>query len=488
MTDVVQPTRFFERIASNVLTLLLSRLIQKILSFILLWFLVRTWTPESFGLYSFLLTWIALVSGISDLGMSAVGVRLWAENPGRMARTMRTFYLLRTILLCAGAVFSLPVWFTYYPELPPWGLSIVLVGILLQLQGIAVIPFQAELNNSPPTLWSNVNRVLTVFVIVLALLAGAGIPTILALEILLPLFYLAKVIRESERIAAARRTEDPPFTVRELLMDLGPAGLLVLLTMLFFRADVFLLMRLAGEHAVGLYAASYRIVEPLLVLPGILATTLIPVAVARHASQDTEGLWRAIRRSARLITLTQVALAFAVSRHAVEIVPLIFGPAYGPTAPMMALLAWTLPLSAWSYAWSTASMAERKYARLNTLAAAALVLNVAGNLWAIPRMGGLGCALVTVATEALWSLGQSLPYARRHSGWRIAGALLLAAGSSLAIASGIELLVPGLAGRVIATASGLAVIAAIAWLGALVTRDDLQGISSYVRSLPIGSR
>lgn len=483
---------YFNRIAGNVLTLLVSRGIQKFLSFVLLWVLVRQWSTEDFGLYSFLMAWIALASGISDLGLSGVGVRLWAENSGRMARTMGFFYRLRLLLLMGSAGISVVAWFLLYDHLPPWSIALVAVGLMTQFHGIGVIPFQAELNNGPPTRWYNFNRVITVATILTAVYLGAGIPIVVMLEILLPLAYLARLFREGTRLSAARATEEPAYSPRELFSDLAPSGLLVVLNMLFFRADIFLLMRMAGEHAVGLYAASYRVVEPLLVLPGILAATLVPVAISRHAAKDDAGLQRMMQRAARVLTLIQIALAFALSRHTDFVVSLVFGPAYSSTAPMMALLVWTLPISAWAYAWSMAPLAERRYGLLNGLAAAALLLNVGGNLLLIPAFKGLGCAAVTVATEFLWSVGLSVPYMRRFGGGRIAVALVACGTAAFIFSSAIHNLAssffPGPLVDVAGTFAGLSALAATAYLLKLVTHDDLQGLSSYVRSLRTRSR
>lgn len=478
MPEPPRSERFFERIAANVAVLLGGRLLQKVLSFILVWVLVRWWTTEQFGLYSFLMIWLSLVAGVSDMGMSAVGVRLWAENPGRMARTMPRLYVLRLLFIGIGIAVSVPVWLTLYSQLPIWGLVLVAVGLIPQVQNVALIPFQAELSNWKPTVWSGINRAITVTAIIGAVLFGAGVSAVVLIEIVMPLVLLLKLMTEAGKLSLARKSEEPAFSFRELASDLGPAGLLVLLGMAFFRADVFMLMRLRGEHDVGVYAASFRIVEPLLTLPGVLAMTLTPVAIARHAAGDLDGLWRSIHRAARVITLLQLGIAFALARHANEIVLVLFGPAYAPTAPIMAVLVWTLPLSAWSYAWSMSAMAERRYARLNLLAAAALALNVAGNLWAIPRWGGWGCAVVTIATELLWSIGQSLPYARGHRAWSIAGALVaagLAAWGASALVDGIS---TGLVVRCLATASGFIVLAVVSWFSGLVTADDIAGIRS----------
>ncbi len=486
MPDPPRSERFFERIAANVAVLLGGRLLQKILSFVLVWVLVRWWSTEQFGLYSFLMIWLSLVAGVSDMGMSAVGVRLWAENPRRMARTLPRLYFLRLALLGIGIAVSVPVWMTLYNHLPAWGLALVVLGLLPQVQNVALIPFQAELSNWKPTLWSSLNRAVTVFVIVGAVLFGAGVSAVVLIEIVMPSLLLIKLMMEAARIATVRRGEEPVYSFRELASDLGPAGLLVLLSMAFFRADVFMLMRLRGVHDVGVYAASFRIVEPLLTLPGVLAMTLTPVAIARYASQDHDGLWRAIHRAARVITLLQLGMAFALARHSHEIVLVLFGAAYAPTAPIMAVLIWTLPLSAWSYAWSMSAMAERRYARLNLLAAAALALNVAGNWWAIPRWGGLGCAAVTIATELLWSIGQSLPYARGHQAWSIAGALVLAGLSASLVALAVDGMVPGLVGHLVATALGLTAMAVVSWYSGLVTADDVAGLRSSLSR--IGTR
>jgi len=410
--------RVFDRIASNAFVLLLSRLFQKLMGFIALWFLVRLMSPSDFGLYSFVLVWIATASAFTDMGTSSGAVRLWSEDSVRMAKLLPKLFLLRTVFVIIGAVISVVIWILFYPQLSHWCLIFVCLGIILQFYSVAWTPFQAELNNMPPFIWSAVNRILVVSVLILALIMKAKLPIILAIEILLPIFLIAKLIKESMAIAKQkiRSGEDvPSFEISRIFSDVLPLGIWNILTILYFRIDVFMLMKMTGERFVAEYSAGFRLIEPLLTLPGVLGASIMPIVVSRWTGMDKEGALRSVDRASRIMPLTMTLIALPLSVFSEEIIGALFGVTYRNSANVMSLIAWTLPLSGWSYAWSSLILAERKYRYNNLLAFLALIVNFIGNLWAIPRYGITGAAVMTVGTELIWSIGTCAPFAKTHS-------------------------------------------------------------------------
>ncbi len=476
--------RVFDQISDNAGILLGSRLFQKLASFAILWLLVRILTPEEFGLYSFVMIWVMTVSTLTDMGTTNGAVRLWSENPARMAASLPRLLGIRLWLSAAGILLSAGAWFTLYRHLPPTLFALASVGILIQFHGVALTPFQAELDNWKPALWAGQNRLLVIAALVVALAIAAPLAVVLAIEIIVPVLLVARLLREALQRAARRGAGAEAFPAGELMAGLIPFGLWNILTMIYFRVDVFMLMRMSGESMVAKYAAGFRLVEPLLTFPGILGASLMPIVVARWTGGDREGAWRSVDRASRLIPLAMSLLALPLCAFATPVITFLFGPTYADSGPVMAILAWTLPLSAWAYSWHTLVFADKRYAYNNGLAAAALVLNVAGNLWAIPLHGAIGAAVMTVVTELAWSVGVSFLYLRARAGARrvLCAHLLLNAAAAGAWA-GVAILVEGGTGRAVGAVAGLFLLVLGGRVTGLVTRDDLNGLLSYAATL-----
>lgn len=470
--------RVFDRILGNAAILAAARVFQKLASFVLLWMLARGLTPEEFGLYSFVMVWVAFAGTVTDLGSSAGAVRLWAEDARRMARALPRLLILRLGLAGIGALVSVPLWLVLYPALPAWALTWVVVGTVIQAHSVAWAPFQAELANREPAVRASLNRVLVILAVAGVLLVGGGVGGVLAAETLVPLLFAWWIVAEARARARDRAGDAEPFSPAEVFRHCLPLGISSLLLMAYFRVDVFLLMNMKGEADVARYAAGYRLVEPLLTFPGVLAASVMPVVVARWTGGDRDGALRAVGRFARIGPVALALVAIPLSRHAEFLMTALFGEPYRASGSVMSLLAWTLPLSAWAYAWHPLILADKRYGYNIAVASLALAGNVLGNLWAIPRWGIVGSAALTVATELWWALGVSAPALIAHASARRILARTAFAGMVVALAWAGVASLPGMVGTAV-----ILVVSAVVALGCgLVERDDLDGIGRAIRT------
>ena len=88
----------------------------------------------------------------------------------------------------------------------------------------------------------------------------------------------------------------PGLRGRQLREFVGPAlifGLASLIYTIYFNCDVFFVYVLRGKEELGAYAAAFRPVNPLLLLPWLLMVPMIPVLTA--AARDREKFVRQVR-------------------------------------------------------------------------------------------------------------------------------------------------------------------------------------------------
>ena len=83
----------------------------------------------------------------------------------------------------------------------------------------------------------------------------------------------------------------PGFRGRNLKAFVGPAlifGLASLIYTIYFHCDVFFVLALRGRDELGAYAAAFRPINPLLLLPWLLMVPMVPVLTATVArDRDT---------------------------------------------------------------------------------------------------------------------------------------------------------------------------------------------------------
>lgn len=105
--------------------------------------------------------------------------------------------------------------------------------------------------------------------------------------------------------------------------------------------DTFLVSVFSGAHSAGLYAAASRVTSPLILIPGTLASTVLPPAARATASQ-------ARRVGVRLTLLVPVILVLAgpVGYFVAEpLCQLLYGPEYRPAGLTLTVLFIGIPFA-----------------------------------------------------------------------------------------------------------------------------------------------
>ena len=177
-----------------------------------------------------------------------------------------------------------------------------------------------------------------------------------------------------------------------------------LLANLYQRADVWVLAVIAGPTSVAMYAAAYRLLDGLLLLPGAVAALVVP----RTAGLPPAGRAAAGRRSAVHSVALVLPLSALVAVLGAPVLELLFGAPFAGAAPVLAVLMVSAAAGAVVTVLSplVGVAARRTYAVVMALA---LSLNLTLNVSLVPRLGSMGAALATLASHTvlavvLWRL------------------------------------------------------------------------------------
>jgi O-antigen/teichoic acid export membrane protein len=250
--------------------------------------------------------------------------------------------------------------------------------------------------------------------------AGRGLELVVAVLLLVPLAVLrapvwttglafaaggaAGLALVSMRFARLPRGRDPgvgrAFLAHEGLSFVG----LSMSAQVLMRLDTFLLAALGVAQAgIGKYGVAGAPVWGLLGAGQLVAVALYPT-LARAVSRASLSRSRVIALGAGGALLGGVLAAGLVLVRG-PLVRLVFGAQYLEAAPLMAILAWTLPASCGAMLLGATVAASGRQAWSLVQAGVLIVILGASDLVAIPRWGLAGCAVVSVGVQALGLLG-----------------------------------------------------------------------------------
>jgi O-antigen/teichoic acid export membrane protein len=186
-----------------------------------------------------------------------------------------------------------------------------------------------------------------------------------------------------------------------------PAHCAGVMTYLNYRIDQFIIALLLPPEQLAFYVIAVEIAERLWILPGAIATALLP-----HLTNSRErdpALAAVIARHAALWTGASCLVVFAVAGVAVE---LLYSPAYAATASP---LRWLLP-GIFTYTVAKVLVAElaarKKILYTLWMMFVATSVNVAANFVLVPRMGIAGAGLASSLSYSLVALIVAWYYVR----------------------------------------------------------------------------
>lgn len=205
---------------------------------------------------------------------------------------------------------------------------------------------------------------------------------------------------------------DPPpregIEVSRLLRDALPLGLVSAMTILYLRADLFLVAALAGASEAGFFQSAFRLFEATFVVSGGLAAGTFPLLASRFRERGFETLARFVLGLLLLLS-APIALAFALVPG--PILSMVYGEGFEGGARSLSLLGVAL-VAVFANALTTHLLvASGRSRRLLLSIAVRLVVGIALDLFLIPRWGASGAAFAVVAAESallLLSLGSTL--------------------------------------------------------------------------------
>jgi O-antigen/teichoic acid export membrane protein len=177
-----------------------------------------------------------------------------------------------------------------------------------------------------------------------------------------------------------------------------PFALDDMLTLTYMRADAVLLGVFKGPVAVGLYQAGTNLVLYFNVLARSINRALYPrMSKAWPARPGDFGRLR--DASLRSIGLIAMPIAVASLLLAPRTFDFLYGPRFDRAVLTYQLLVLVIPVRMLGHTFSVALAAADRQTRRTVAVAVVAILNVALNLYFIPRWSYLGAALTTVICE-----------------------------------------------------------------------------------------
>lgn len=352
------------------------------------------------GRYSIAITLVAIVAGVSDLGLTAVGVRELSIQSGAVrASIARNLLGIRLLLSVGGVVaatlFSLAAG---YGVTLTFGVVLAGAGVILQsAQSMLTVGLTSELKLGWVATFALLRAALSAALIIALILLDAHLLAFLSVTIPVGIVVLAFNARVSygtiPLLPAFQRAE-----WSRMMKDVLPYSVAVIAATMYFYLAILLVSLLASAKTVGYFGVSTRVIQILILMPGLAIGAAFPI-FSRAARDDRARLAYALGRVFEVLLLVGVLVALCLAVGAAIAVKVVGGPKFAAAASLLAIQGVGLGASFVGAVWANGLLSLHRYRSILIINLLALVIG-GGLIAALVAIdGGRGAAIATAADE-----------------------------------------------------------------------------------------
>jgi O-antigen/teichoic acid export membrane protein len=334
------------------------------------------------GRYVTAMSLVAIVAALSDLGLTAVGIReISARRGGERWALAQDLLGLRIVLTILGVAGMTAITAVAYSGFLAAGVALAGAGLLLQaIQDNFAMSLTVELRLGWVSLLDLLRQLLTVAgIVVLAVTT----PLVRGHRSLMPRF--------------SRERWKP------LVSQMLPFSLAVAASALYFRVSILLVSALSTKTELGYFSASFRMIEVLTIIPGLLANAAFPI-FARAAHDDHDRLGYALGRVFQVALIVGAWLAVSIAVGARVGIDVIAGARFHPATSVLAIQGIALGAMFVSVVWANGMLSLGLYRQILMVSVGMLAFNAALVAVLVPIDGARGAAIGTAVSETLGAI------------------------------------------------------------------------------------
>lgn len=375
-----------------------ERVLQLVLGAAVSILLARTLGPGTFGLYAFVLSSVALVAPLVEVGQSIL-VRDLVADPNRtkhlLVTAARVAFAIGTLLQFVAIAFALSL-----PEQladARWALITAASALLVRPFLVLDYWFQSRLDARRAATARLAGLLVgSALRIAIAVEGGSDVlqllaaTTVLEAMVIVVLMYLSFRRHELEPVGVITNA-----AAWQYLQRISPLLIAGLSVALYMRLDMVMLGLLSDAEQVGQYAAAVRFSEFTYFIPLVVMTSVAPGLVALY--ERDEHAFQAIYDKV-VSGFAALSIVFVITFWALApfLISLAFGEAFQNASSVLRVHILSLPfvfLGVSQATW-TAVYEQQSLSMWRTVGGA--VINAVLNVILIPNHGALGAAYATV--------------------------------------------------------------------------------------------
>ena len=391
-----------KQVAHNTVIQIIGKIISTILGLFSIALITRYLGRSGFGEYTTIITFLTFFAVAADFGLTLVTVQMLSDRSLPENKILNNLFSLRLVSSLAFLILApLTVLFSPYSPAIKIGISLTFISFLFPaLNQILIGLFQTKLSMSRSALAEAASRLVLIIGVVLTQKFQAGLNGILIATtvsafsgFILNYFFSFKF--------AAIRLEFDWLIWKKIFSKSWPLAITIVLNLIYLRADTLLLSLLRSVEEVGLYGATYRVIDVLTTIPFMFAGLILPILTTAWLNNKPDYFKNVLQKSFDFMAILAIPLVIGAQFLSRPIMIFAAGQEFAPAGQILQVLTFAVAAIFLGTMFSHAVIALDKQKTMILFYVFASLSSLIAYLVLIPHFSYFGAAAVTIYSETI---------------------------------------------------------------------------------------
>jgi O-antigen/teichoic acid export membrane protein len=360
---------------------------------------------DGFGAYVTITNYLIIASVLAEFGFNTLlATEIAGKDEKQISHIVNNLFTFRLVMAVSviGILASTTVWLipAYSTEIK-WMVALGSIGAIgASLSHVMIGVFQTKLRTDKITIGDFLARItLMLGVLILAILGEVNLFWVMIWYSLAGIVQAIFMITATYKYYPIRLNIDWVYW-KKIFKKALPLFVIITFNLIYYRIDTVMLSVMKDQTAVGLYGASYKILEILIAIPGMFMGLLLPL-FTKYYLQDKTRFQHIFQQAFNILLTVAIPLGVAGILLSSKILNLIAGQDFIPATNTLQVLFIGIGFIFLGNLMGHILISAQLQSKSMYIAIIGAVFNVGLNLYLIPRYSYLGAAIATAITEGL---------------------------------------------------------------------------------------
>lgn len=389
------------RIAHNSIISTVTRVFSLAISLVTIGFVTRYLEPAGFGNYTTISAFYFLIVALSDFGINQIFTREISRPKADEANILANVMGMRIVSVTTTALLGLlGFFFLPYSEEIKKGIALMFLALFFSSGSQTLNSvFQKRLVMHRLAYRELIGRVIQFLVVLLTVKMNFGLNGVLAAMIASYFFTFIAVLQLTREYVPLGVKFEKKYWIF-FLRESAPLGIAAFVNFLYFKADAILLSLYRSSHEVGIYGASYKVLESLIYFPSMFMGLIMPV-FAYNIFHRPKKFLNLASKTLKAIWLATIPLTIFMFFLSEETISIIAGKDFIEAAQVLKILSFALGAIFLAQFFNSILITVNHQKTLLVILSITAGLSVVLNLIFIPIYSYMGVAVISTFCQIL---------------------------------------------------------------------------------------